>query len=717
MATSKDVIKSFTIKVNTENGKVKVEGLTKSFIDARKASEQLNGELRKMSGKKGGLGAFDKASGSAAASVTEMGRVISDMPYGIRGVANNLSQLASQLANSYRNAGSFKNVMADLRMALVGPLGVLLAIQTVISLLDAFGGSLFSASKKVDDFREAAAQGGSDLRLLLNQVERGNISNEDLAKSVNKANLEYKDLNITLDDNGKLTKESTQAIKDKIKALEELAFANALLVEVEKRQAKVIETTLDARKQFDDDTLTQVRRMIEEDEAALAKHLEAGGLRETFFGQLDDADTSSTEFLAAPMVRAIMRAEEEVNELSDVFGDDGIVNKVFNGKESGGSGGNGPKVFKKQVLDLKKFILQQQKELIEAGQKNEVRRLEIQEEYLLQDIDRQFETFKEKQAMRLKDFMAKARNDKEREEAQRKHDESIKEAMIEAGEAKLAITENYAKRITLKEQEIRQKIFTIEADSFMKLMQSQRQGLDPEALMTDEFLRVEDSARGQKLAQLTEAQRLAEEGGNETEITKARQNLMQFEEELRQQDIQNELDYFNAKKNVQLEYVGFLNQTSQFLQTIAGENEALQKAGIIAEKSAATAEVVINAQKSIAARVAANASMLPPLQAADATFMAKDITRTKVSAALSIANIWAQGWGKKGSVKDAGGSGAGGGGRTFDFNLVGSTREDQLAGVTAGQLNEPVQAYVVSSQITNQQQLDNQIQTDATFGD
>ena len=72
----------------------------------------------------------------------------------------------------------------------------------------------------------------------------------------------------------------------------------------------------------------------------------------------------------------------------------------------------------------------------------------------------------------------------------------------------------------------------------------------------------------------------------------------------------------------------------------------------------------------------------------------------------------------------AGGGGAGGGGdagggapsREFDFNLVGSTGVNQLAqGVGAQFSQQPIQAYVVSSQMTSQQQLDHTIQTQASF--
>ena len=61
--------------------------------------------------------------------------------------------------------------------------------------------------------------------------------------------------------------------------------------------------------------------------------------------------------------------------------------------------------------------------------------------------------------------------------------------------------------------------------------------------------------------------------------------------------------------------------------------------------------------------------------------------------------------------------GAGAPSREFDFNLVGSTGVNQLAQGVGSKFNEPVQAYVVSSQMTSQQQLDNVIKTTASLGD
>ena len=139
MASSKDVIKSFTIKVNTKDGKVKIDGISKSFEDAEKAFDGLKGKMEKglpqVTEQMNGVTA---ASGGAAASVTEFGRVISDAPYGIRGVANNLSQLASNLALTAKKANGFGGAIKALGSAFWGPLGILVAIQAGLALLEAW---------------------------------------------------------------------------------------------------------------------------------------------------------------------------------------------------------------------------------------------------------------------------------------------------------------------------------------------------------------------------------------------------------------------------------------------------------------------------------------------------------------------------------------------------------------------------------------------------
>ena len=64
-----------------------------------------------------------------------------------------------------------------------------------------------------------------------------------------------------------------------------------------------------------------------------------------------------------------------------------------------------------------------------------------------------------------------------------------------------------------------------------------------------------------------------------------------------------------------------------------------------------------------------------------------------------------------------GGSGGSGGvgDRDFNFNLVGNTQTNQLAEAIQGQFSQPLKAFVVSKDVTTQQELDANIKGAATF--
>ena len=96
-----------------------------------------------------------RATGASASAAMELGRVVSDMPYCIRGVANNLSQFASQMAFAAKSTGSLRLAIKDLFTALTGPLGVLLAIQAVIAAFDHFSQSKKEAKEASENLNKA----------------------------------------------------------------------------------------------------------------------------------------------------------------------------------------------------------------------------------------------------------------------------------------------------------------------------------------------------------------------------------------------------------------------------------------------------------------------------------------------------------------------------------------------------------------------------------
>ena len=99
------------------------------------------------------------AVGASTSATLELGRVLSDMPYGIRGVANNLQQLASNLffmskaidSTTGKTVG-FGGAISSLLKGLIGPAGLLIAFKGVIALFDFFS----NGQKKVEESTEDA---------------------------------------------------------------------------------------------------------------------------------------------------------------------------------------------------------------------------------------------------------------------------------------------------------------------------------------------------------------------------------------------------------------------------------------------------------------------------------------------------------------------------------------------------------------------------------
>ena len=100
------------------------------------------------------------AVGASTSATLELGRVLSDMPYGIRGVANNLQQLASNLFFMSKASDAatgkvvgFGGAISRLLGGLIGPAGILIAFQGVIALFDFLSQGAKDVEKSVSDLK------------------------------------------------------------------------------------------------------------------------------------------------------------------------------------------------------------------------------------------------------------------------------------------------------------------------------------------------------------------------------------------------------------------------------------------------------------------------------------------------------------------------------------------------------------------------------------
>ena len=224
------VVGNFTDEYRLKVAKLNLE--EQKLVHTRQKLSHATGQL--IGDGKKGLTGVSNATGGATSATLELGRAISDAPYGIRGVANNLSQFASQfsfMSNKVDETtgkvvgfnGAIKNLGKAIRAN-----AVLLAIQLVIAALDHFAGSTKKAQAETESLTKVFGAQTTKLMVLKSALDDSNVSLEDKTELVKKANKEFKDLNIELDDNGNLTDASRLAIDKHSIALVKNAKAKAI---------------------------------------------------------------------------------------------------------------------------------------------------------------------------------------------------------------------------------------------------------------------------------------------------------------------------------------------------------------------------------------------------------------------------------------------------------------------------------------------------------
>ena len=176
------------------------KGLTNSTIKVEKATKKTAKEMKQLS----------SDTGASTSATLELGRVFSDAPYGIRGVANNIQQLASNLFFMSKKTNEatgktvgFKGAVGSLLKNLIGPAGILVAFQAGIALLDYLKVGMSSAGSSADDFKESVED-------LTKTIDELNLS-QDEAISKTKEYIEFKVLSVRLN---KEIADSTEKMAD-----------------------------------------------------------------------------------------------------------------------------------------------------------------------------------------------------------------------------------------------------------------------------------------------------------------------------------------------------------------------------------------------------------------------------------------------------------------------------------------------------------------------
>jgi len=684
------------------------------------------------------------ASGGATASVMEMGRVISDAPYGIRGMANNLTQLVSQMGFTIKSAGSLKLALKEMWAAMMGPLGIVLAITTVISALDFFAGGTKKAKQESNALSKTFGENSTKLMVLKSALDDSNISLEDKNELVKKANEEFEDLNIKIDENGRLTDESAKAIDRLSLSFIKNAKAKAI--------AGLIQEEMAAQAKLSVENIgTQIGYLEGFSLAAMAAF--SGGQKafSAFLKKDSDDRAEVMDESRERIERYVSMLKKNGGELAkELFGDSKGTGK---NKDKKLSPFKTPKELEIDVKNADNAIIQYERKIEESRLKKELNdklseatseeeKRKIREEYQLKRLQSQLNA--EKKMLELKLSTEKAVVNTKRNN----HIDDLKRA-TELYLLKLKHEEKLG-NITSKERDelsqmaksqlqIATNQANTEADSAITEIKDKYQtlfgffeqlGIARKDALTSGFGAKKDDDNEEKgpiekmkeklegLA-LTTSRYMEVASGLTSFLDGEFQRQMTIEQnktnainnELRER-LNNENLSAGERKNIQLKIARNDEELRKKQEKIQKKRFKMQKAANIVMALADTYRNAVTAYGS-------------QLIVGDPTSPARGAIAAKFAIASGLINVAmiarqkfqsSAGAAPSAGALGGGGSGSGTGDRSFNFNLAGASRENQLAQTLQGRFDQPLQAYVVSRDITNQQQLDMDIQNNASFG-
>ena len=235
-------IKVLKLEVDTGTGEIKVNGLKSNIQGLDKAVNDFGKTAKKAQAE---LKNFESSAGIAGATVNELGRLVSDLPFGITAITNNLSQLGSMFAILVTKVGGFQAAIASLWRTIMGPVGILLAFQAAVAALQFWEQSSKKAEKSQDDLSKAIGGAATELKEAVKILNDENISLERKEKLLRNINSEYEGMNLSLNENNQLKETSLEQVNKEIDALIRLDKAKVLVGQLKeiREEIQILEDT------------------------------------------------------------------------------------------------------------------------------------------------------------------------------------------------------------------------------------------------------------------------------------------------------------------------------------------------------------------------------------------------------------------------------------------------------------------------------------------
>ena len=711
---------------------------------AQAGLKQVEGQLNKLGVKfTNATKPIKNSAGIAGAAVTELGRTISDLPFGISAVTNNVSQLGNMFSLLVGSTGSFRSALASIGQTLMGPVGLLVAFQAVVAAIEFFSQKQKKAKETAIEMSEATQREVRGLRDLQAAFEDINTSEEERAEALSAS--------------AELSKELKEGYKSQVLSAEEI-------LKVAEAEVKARELTTDLKKKDKENEeaikkLQEEREKIEDREEARQQRIDKlkrkGFSDEQISQELAQSNErkrnnlearrnnlrrqglSEEQVLAETMDQEnkILRTIEEVNE--DINQLRREANEI-------------DKERKKQLEEIAR-IEKLSKQRLEAGSELRDEQLDFGED----QIQREIETLSESGKLTIKHYsdlrnqilqINKERLAKEQEEELRgvtdpKTIELIKRKYAIKGKA-LGLefakqTQDEIEKYFTGGQGIETKIIgttfelTAKAKKEAKKMMEQlglksaeEQLKEFGASMDDDAVRIFLKGKADELG--TFAQEDEEQITSEEMLDLTMTTLNSFTDFLAA----------DAEKQIAIETNKTNAINEQLRDRLRNENLTAEERKRIQAKIAANEAKLVQKQKEIeekrfkinkAAAIAnalvssylAGADTLARTKTADPFSRIAAMTMVITAGLLQVAAIAKQKFVAQttgaGVSRGVGGSQQSEGGSP-SFNVVGASELNQVAAAVVGQEKDPVRAYVVASDVSTAQELDRNILSEASIG-
>lgn len=672
------------------------------------------------------------STGLASTSAMEFGRVISDAPYGIRGMANNVSQLTSllfqgagQISATTGKVVGLSGAIKGMWGAMMGPLGIMIAIQAVIAALDHFAGSTKKAEESTNDFEGSMSE-------LTRQINDNNAAQENLNETIGAYVTRSYEMAAVTEEQKLVSNDATNALalyNEKValaeKLEERLKTQKSNRAKFERMLTNAVRDASNAMIEYDallkesiklENQMIELRRKANAPEAGTLKYWEMQ-LADQKKEQKNNS-SNAIEFQAyADKIAEIQKEIDAITGGKDKNGKDKKALKDFTLNQS------------KIGTALTKSLREQELLLAESN----AEKLRLNNQYAEEDLITAFNSEVEKDAKKLEIFLKGKASPEQKAEATRIHEENEKVRTAEYEESLTQIRYNAFIKENQLIEETRQAFSEQSIEKEIEREQNRLSvledalGNDPKSLavlenqqraiwaMEDENYEINLERRRAELFGIydseNEVQQIIDEERTERDRVRA------------EEEVQLERDKADAKMAIQLEYLNYVQSLGNTLSILGKKNKALAIVGLAVEKGSAIASIIVKAAASNAAQTASDAAfvsavnlkyaMVPGGQAASAIEIAantatsaKARAKTNITAGLSIAKIAATsltssslGGGTSGGSDSSGGGGGGSTTFTPNFNVVGNSGTNQLAEGISNQVNEPTRAYVVYEDI------------------